>query len=142
MKPHLSDKQKKKLADDARLMRWWSAWHREQLEQALDGMHGDIMRGLMAQLKDLRSARALVDFISARDWSRVDANTRMIALHEISRAIDALQSKLGLESPNDPLPGQPDNAYRIIKKLFDSFPHQRGGPPEYPANTKKEISHE
>jgi hypothetical protein len=56
----------KKLADDARLMRWWKAWHREQLEQALDGMHGDIMRGLMAQLKDLRSARALVDLCSSQ----------------------------------------------------------------------------
>src|SRR5262249_50706038 len=126
MKPHLSDKQKKKLADDARLMRWWSAWHREQLEQALDGMHGDIMRGLMAQLKDLHSARALVDFISARDWSRVDANTRMIALHEINRAIVALRSKSGLEPISDPLPGHSDNAFRIIKNLFTSFPPRAG----------------
>ena len=117
-----SDKAQKKLADDARLLRWWRAWHAEQLNQALDGMHGDIMRGLMAQLKDLHSARALVDFISARDWSRVDANTRMIALHEISRAIAALRSKSGLPFVDDPLPGRPDNAYRIIKRLFNSFP--------------------
>lgn len=124
-------KKDKKLADDARLMRWWSAWHREQLEQALDGMHGDIMRGLMAQLKDLHSARALVDFISARDWSRVDANTRMIALHEINRAITALRSKSGLPFVDDPLPGQPDNAYRIIKNLFNSFPQPRESPSEH-----------
>ena len=117
-----STKEQKKLADDARLMRWWSAWHREQLEQALDGMHGDIMRGLMAQLKDLRSARVLVDFISAHDWSRVDANTRMIALHEINRAIAALRSKSGLPFVDDPLPGQPDNAFRIIKNLLNNFP--------------------
>jgi hypothetical protein len=124
-------KKDKKLADDARLMRWWSAWHREQLEQALDGMHGDIMRGLMAQLKDLHSARALVDFISARDWSRVDANTRMIALHEINRAIAALRSKSGLPFVDDLLPGQPDNAYRIIKNLFNSFPQPRESPSEH-----------
>jgi hypothetical protein len=120
----------KKLADDARLMHWWAAWHREQLEQALDGMHGDIMRGLMAQLKDLRSARVLVDFISARDWSRIDANTRMVALHEINRAIAALRSKLGLPFVDDPLPGQPDNAFRIIKSLFNSFPQPRESPSE------------
>jgi hypothetical protein len=120
-----STKEQKKLADDARLMRWWSAWHREQLEQALDGMHGDIMRGLLAQLKDLHSARALVDFISARDWSRVDANTRAIALHEISRAIAVLRSKSGLPFVDDPLPGQPDNAFRIIKNLLNSFPQSR-----------------
>jgi len=125
-----STKEQKKLADDARLLRWWKAWHREQLEQALDGMHGDIMRGLMAQLKDLRSARALVDFISARDWSRVDANTRMIALHEISCAIAALRSKSGLPFVDDPLPGQPDNAFQIIKSLFNSFPQSRGSPSE------------
>ena len=124
-------KKDKKLADDARLMRWWSAWHREQLEQALDGMHGDIMRGLMAQLKDLHSARALVDFISARDWSRVDANTRMIALHAINRAIAALRSKSGLPFVDDLLPGQPDNAYRIIKNLFNSFPQPRESPSEH-----------
>jgi hypothetical protein len=117
-----SDKAQKNLADDARLMRWWKAWHREQLEQALDGMHGDVMRGLMAQLNDLRSARVLVDFISARDWSRVDANTRMIALHEINRAIAAPRSRSGLEPISDPLPGQPENAFRIIKNLFASFP--------------------
>jgi len=121
-----SAKEQKKLADNARLLRWWKAWHREQLEQALDGMHGDIMRGLMAQLKDLRSARELVDFISARNWSRVDANTRMIALHEINCAIVALRSKSGLEPISDPLPDQPDNAFRIIRNLFTSFPQPRG----------------
>ena len=112
--------QEKKRADDQRLLRWWRAWHREQLEQALDGMHGDIMRGLMAQLKDLHSARVLVDFISARDWSRVDANTRLVALHEIDSAICALRTKAGLDFISDPLPGEPDNAFRIIKALFAS----------------------
>src|SRR5262249_10294031 len=130
MKRPLSDKQQKELHDNARLLRWWKAWHREQLEQALDGMHGDIMRGLMAQLKDLHSARALVDFISARDWSRVDANTRMIALHESNRGIAALRSKSGLEPISDPLPGERDNAYRIIKNLFNSFPQPRESPSE------------
>jgi len=85
----------------------------------------------MAQLKDLHSARALVDFISARDWSRVDANTRMIALHEINRAIAALRSKSGLPFVDDLLPGQPDNAYRIIKNLFNSFPQPRESPSEH-----------
>jgi hypothetical protein len=116
----------RELADNACLLRWWNAWHREQLEQALDGMHGDIMRGLMAQLKDLRSARALVDFISARDWSRVDANTRMIALHEINNAIAKLRESQGAPFVDDPLPGQPDNAFRIIKNLFNSFPSRAG----------------
>jgi hypothetical protein len=131
-----SKEQNKKLADDARLLRWWKAWHREQLEQALDGMHGDIMRGLMAQLKNLRSARELVAFVSARDWSRVDADTRMTALHEINQAICRMREQNGLPFADDGVPGQPDNAYRIIKSLFNSFPQQqRGGPSEHPINS-------
>jgi len=47
----------KKLADDARLLRSWRAFHREQLQEALVGLHRDVMGRLMAQLKDLRSAR-------------------------------------------------------------------------------------
>src|SRR5262249_53596943 len=96
MRRNFKQERERELGGKQRLVRWWRAWHREQLEQALDGMHGDTMRGLMAQLKDLHSARALVDFISARDWSRIDANTRMIALHEISQAICRLRESQGL----------------------------------------------
>jgi len=84
-----------KLADDARLLKAWRNWHAEQLEEALAGVHHDVLKRLMAQLKDLRSARELVSFISAQDWSTVDADTRFICLHEINTAICALRQKLG-----------------------------------------------
>jgi hypothetical protein len=50
------------------------------------------MKRLMAQLEDLRSARALVDFIAAQDWESVDADTRAIALFEINKAICAVRA--------------------------------------------------
>ena len=81
----------KKLADDARLLRAWRRWHVEQLEEALADVHADVMSRLMAQLEELRSARELVDFISAQDWESVDADTRAIALFEINRAVTALR---------------------------------------------------
>src|SRR5262249_52852100 len=56
--------EEKELADREQLRRAWVRWHKEQLETALDGMDGDIMRRLMDELKDLRSARTLVDFIA------------------------------------------------------------------------------
>jgi hypothetical protein len=62
-------------------------WHREQLEEALAGMHGDILRRLMAQLKELSSARELVNHIAAQDWSAVDADTKQIVLRQINLAI-------------------------------------------------------
>jgi len=52
-------KQEQKLADDVCLLRWWKAWHREQLEEALSGVHRDVLERVMAQLKNLKSAREL-----------------------------------------------------------------------------------
>ena len=114
-----SRKQEKKLKDDARLLRWWRKHHAEQLQVALDGMHGDVVRGLMAQLKDLQSARKLVEYIAARDWSCVDAETRAIALFEINRAITKLRERADEETPiSDPLPGAPLNAFLLIKQII------------------------
>jgi len=81
---------------------------------------------MMAQLKDLKSARELVNAIAAEDWSTVDADTRLIMLHELNVAICKLREKHNQEPIDDPLPGQPDNAFRIIKNLFNSFPPRVG----------------
>ena len=113
-----SEKKDKKLADNERLLRWWKKFHREQLEEALAGVHRDVLERVMARLKDLRSARELVNAMAAEDWSTVDAETRLIVLHEINIAIAALREKQGMPPIDDPLPGEPDNAFRIIKNLF------------------------
>jgi len=127
MKRRKSEKDQK-LADDVYLLRAWKRFHAEQLTEALTGMHRDVMARLMGELKDLCSARKLVDFIAAQNWSAVDADTRLIALHEISQAIMKLRERHGMEAIDDPLPGQPDNASRIIKRLFESFPPKAGEP--------------
>jgi len=106
----------KKLADDARLLRAWRKWHGEQLEKALASMLGAVLARLMEELKDLRSARELVDFLAAQDWSAVDANTRFTKLRQHEN----------LTSIDDPLPGQPENAFRIVKRIFESFPSHAG----------------
>jgi hypothetical protein len=116
----------KELADNVRLLRAWKKFHREQLEEALAGVHRDVLERLLAQLKNLQSARQLVDFISAQDWAAVDAATRLTCLHEINVAISTLRQSRGLDPINDPLPGAPDNAFRIIKAVFESFPPQVG----------------
>jgi hypothetical protein len=120
--PQPNAKQEKKLADDAKLVRAWRNWHAEQLQEALAGLHRDVLGRVMAQLKNLRSARELVTAVAAEDWSVVDADTRLVVLHQINVAIAALREKQGLEPIDDPLPGQPDNAYRIIKAMFMKIP--------------------
>jgi hypothetical protein len=141
MKRRASEKDKK-LADGIRLLRARCSWHREQLEQALAGVHRDVMARLMGELKDLHSARKLVDFIAAQNWEAIDADTRLIALHEINQAIMKLRERHGMEPIDDPLPGQPDNASRIIKRLFESFPPSAGKHTEVSSVNKGVLSHE
>jgi hypothetical protein len=117
--------QEQELADRATLARAWKRWHAEQLKQALAGIHGDVIARLMTQLENLREARALVDAVAAEDWSRVDANTRMVALHETNRAITKLREHLDSKTPiDDALPGQPLRAFQLIRAIIDpkSFP--------------------
>src|SRR6516164_739587 len=122
MAPRKSEKEKE-LADRERLTRMSRRYHAEQLEQALAGIHSDVMKRLMAQLEDLRSARALVDCIAAQDWSRVDADTRAVALHEINVAITAVRERMNPKEPiSDALPGEPPNALRMIKEISTKFP--------------------
>jgi hypothetical protein len=120
--------QEQKLADRAYLARAWRNWHRDLLAEALAGVHHDVLERLLAQLKDLHSARALVALISDIDWSVVDRDTRAIALHEISQMIMQVREKSGLPPIDGPLPGQPDNAFRIIKAMFENFPPSAGEP--------------
>src|SRR5262249_30232165 len=96
----------KELTDNARLLRVWKKLHREKLEEALAGIHRDVMERLMTRLANLRSARELVEFIDAQDWSAVDAETRFIALHEINQAICKLRERLNQPPIDDALPGE------------------------------------
>ena len=113
----------KELEDNARLLR---KWHAEQLEEALAGLHADVLGRLMAQLKDLRSARELVASIEAVHWATVDADTRAVALFEINRAITKLRERSGQGSIDDAPPGEPLRAFQAIRKIITSFPPPAG----------------
>jgi len=55
--------QEQKLADDAGLLRWWKAWHREQHEAVLARPHGAVLGELArpAQSADRIRARHRLD---------------------------------------------------------------------------------
>ena len=65
--------QQKELADQARLMRAWKAWHAEQLDEALAGLHGAMVAEPMTLLDrhELNSAAALLACVQRMDWSTV-----------------------------------------------------------------------
>jgi hypothetical protein len=116
MRPRNS-KQEKKLADDARLLRAWKKFHREELAAALTGSHGPMIERLMFILKELslNSAPLLLAYIRGVDWSTVDADTRFICLHEINVAITRMRERNSMDPFDDPLRGQPESVSRLIK---------------------------
>jgi hypothetical protein len=118
MRRRRKSEEDKALAENAYLLRAWWKWHAEQLQEALTGAHRDVIGRLMAELTDLRSADALVAFIETVDWSAVDANTRLIALHEINSAICKVREKRGLDAIDDALPGEPPRAFQVIRSII------------------------
>ena len=66
--------QEQKLIDDARLLRAWKNFHREELETALAGPHGAMVERLAYMLKalELNSAPLLLAYIRGVDWTAVD----------------------------------------------------------------------
>ena len=119
----LSDKQQKKLADDARLLRAWKKFHREEREAVLAGPHATTLGTLFQMFANIECVRPaqLVGFIGAIHWSAIDYQTRLTVLHELNTAITKVREKRGLEPIDDPLPRQPDSPFRIIKAIL--FPH-------------------
>jgi hypothetical protein len=120
----------KELHDNARLLRAWRQWHREQLEAALGGPHGVAIAKVIDFLKrmDPHSAPALIALLHAHDWDQVAHDVRYVLLHEINSAIARFRERSGLPPIDDPLPGQRANAFLLVKDHL--FPHKRGSPPD------------
>jgi hypothetical protein len=86
----------KELADNEHLLRAWRKWHREQLQEAIAGPHGELLRELEAFIAALPpNPTALIEFVAAQDWRPLDADTRYLALRRINAAITALRESKG-----------------------------------------------
>jgi hypothetical protein len=119
--PHEArDATRKKLADDARLVRAWHRWHREQLEEALAGPHGVITMQVVTFLETMTpaSANALLELMRSQSWEHVDANVRLVLLHEINAAVTRMRERMSQAPIDDPLPGQPETAFRMVRKII------------------------
>src|SRR5262249_61743748 len=117
-------KREKELADNARLLKWWKAWHREQRDAVLAGPYATTLAELFRMFSNIEHVKPaqLVGFIGAIDWGAIDFETRLTVLHEVNTAITRYREKRGLDPISDPLPGQPDNAFRTIREILTKFP--------------------
>ena len=120
----------RKLADDARLLRAWRNWHRDELEAALVGPHGAVATRLVQLLRDLtlKSAPTLLEFIHAQDWKSIDHDTRFVLLHEVGTAITKLREQNNLV-PFDDMPD--DNRLNVFLTIRRAivFPTPGVAPP-------------
>jgi hypothetical protein len=125
MRPHNAE-QAKKLADDARLLRAWKKFHREEREAVLAGPHAAVLSELFRMFQNLQHIQPsqLIGFTRSVDWALVDCNTRLVVLHELNNAITAFRTKQGLEPIDDGLPDEPDTPFRTIKAIL--FPSNEG----------------
>jgi hypothetical protein len=130
----------KELCDGAHLLRAWKRWHADQLEETLNGPHGTAVAQVVAFLKHMQpgSASALIALLREHDWSQMDADVRLVVLHEINQAITRLRERAGLAPIDDPLPGQRLNAFLLIKEhLFPRKAESAAGR-DFPANRETE----
>jgi hypothetical protein len=121
------------------MFRHWRAWHDEQLELALAGVHGALIAELMTILDqlELTSSVALLELMNRPGWDAVDVNARLEVLHRINARIAKMRERNGFAPLDDPMPGQPDNVFRRIKaRLFNSHHSGNVRPETDPASVK------
>jgi len=132
MRNRSKTEKEKQLADNARLLRWSKAWHREQREAVLAGPYAATLAELVRAFSAIEHVKPaqLIGFIGAIDWGSIDYQTRLTILHEVNEAIVKFRESQKLDPIDDPLPGAPPNAFQVIRKILTQFPASRGGPPE------------
>lgn len=70
--------EERRLAEDARLVRGWFAWHRDERKAVLAGSHGPMFERLLFILKGLtlKSAPLLLAYVHGVDWSKLAHHSR------------------------------------------------------------------
>jgi len=74
MNPNRSKaKQEKELADNARLLRAWKKFHREEREAVLAGPHGALLSELFRMFANIQhvAPAQLVGFVQSINWARM-----------------------------------------------------------------------
>jgi hypothetical protein len=108
------------LADDARLLRAWKNFHREQLSKAIAGPHGAIVVQVMEFLRTMTpaSANALLALMRSQTWADVDVDTKLELLHFINAAITDMREKHNMAAIDDPLPHERLSVFLTIKRML------------------------
>jgi len=110
--------QHKALTEKRIELRLWKQWRRERLEALLAGPYAEPAQALLAFFKTMTGAGALVEFVMSGPWADADEDVRYEILSLVKR-----RERMGLAPIDDSLPGQPENAFLILRaRLGREFP--------------------
>jgi hypothetical protein len=128
---------------NARLLRAWRQWHRQQLDAVLAGPHGAAVARILKFLEGMRpqSTPALIALLHEFDWHRMDAQVSLVVLHEINAVIVKLRERYGMLPIDAALPHERPTGFLVLRELFRA----QEAPPDAHSSghvSKMERSHE
>jgi hypothetical protein len=118
---HRAIEKRRENAQEARdLLADWARQRRERVDILLAGPHGKAASALVAFLKamTLDQAPALIELVEDGPWRDADPDTRFEVLALVDVAIVNLRERNGLLPFEDALPGEPPNAFLIIREML------------------------
>jgi len=111
----------KRLEERGRLAAHYRREEARRTAEALASPLGKHLGSLLAEFDRLTidDADVMIAGLEAQDWlPRADEDFRRLALRLIDRRIGRIRRDAGLIELDDPLPGEPDSAFFIIKRLL------------------------
>ena len=100
----------------------YHAARKQWLDKALDCPEGPRVRAMVAWIATLGpdDADELVDVVVGEDWLlSAPQEVRLAALRLIGDEIGRIRREAGLAEFDDPLPGEPESAFQIIRRLLN-----------------------
>ena len=118
MRRSRSEKKDKKLADDARLLRWWKKFHAEEKAAVLTGPHSAVLSELFRMFTNLKHVQPsqLIGFACSIDWATIDTNSKLVTLHEFNAAVTQLRERHNMEPIDDTVEDEPP--FRQLKAIL------------------------
>ena len=111
----------KRLEERGRLAAHYRREEARRTAEALASPLGKRLASLLAEFDRLTidDADVMIARLKAQDWlPQADEDFRRIALRLIDKRIGRIRRDAGLIELDDPLPGEPDSAFFIIKRLL------------------------
>ena len=111
----------KRLEERGKLATHYRREEARRTAEALASPQGKRLAVLLAEFDRLTidDADIMITRIEVQDWLlRADEDFRRLALRLIDKRIGRIRRDAGLIELDDPLPGEPDSAFFIIKRLL------------------------